>query len=369
MRLSRPKFSLAFVFAATVALTVGSRLVEAQTRRRAGAPTKKPAPTSPSTAGPSKAAAELLGGFEDGDFKKIFDNSFVYQAELGRLRAQNPQVMWPQVTTQYFESKRSEFIKPPQRNLFSIAQPFTYAQDPKETALTDLLKPKPSWKILETRSLQPEMDMSGTRRAFSAVYVQLNYKDMSAAPVFGEGLLKQTIVSLKFESDHALFWSAEVIANSDAKWQMDRPRITSAQWVTTLRGSLNIGYNILGGAPPYSSTTRCGSYQLENMGGVAPDPSGRVLGSPLEIPRSHINIYIQYTELPNNQFPLSCSLVVRDANGHEDTATFVVPRMYAEPWGGFCFVRHPWFEWGQAIPRPRAGCTQLAELADAPVSP
>jgi hypothetical protein len=217
MILSRSKFSLAFVIAATVALTVGSRLAEAQTRRRSGAPTKKPVPSSAPAAGPSKAAAELLGGFEQGDFKKIFDNSFVYQAELGKLRAQNPQVMWPQVTGQYFESKKAAFIAPPERAFFSIAQPFTYAQDPKETALRDLFKPKPNWKILETRSLQPEMDMSGMRRAFTAVYVQLTYKNSSEAPIFHEGLLKQTIVALKFESEHTLFWSAEVVPNSDAE--------------------------------------------------------------------------------------------------------------------------------------------------------
>jgi hypothetical protein len=56
------------------------------------------------------------------------------------------------------------------------------------------MKPRPTWKILEARKLQPERDhWSGAVLAFSIVYVQLNYHDFALAPVVGEGLLKEAI--------------------------------------------------------------------------------------------------------------------------------------------------------------------------------
>lgn len=331
---------------------------------------------------PADQVAKLLSGLEHDDFRKVFDAAFVYQKHLEGIRAENPQVMWPRLTDEYYETKKTDFLKTPATGtgvvgslLDSIAAFAAGAsgspEDPASSSVRALMKPRPIWKILETRKLQPERDQwSGAVLAFSVVYIQLNYRDSSLAPVLGEGLLKEAILGIRIEDGSGLFWSTRLVPKSESHWQLSKPRLLSAQWVTVLRGSFNIGYNVLGGKPPYSSVTQCGPYSIEKIREESrgSDLQGSVFGSPLETPHSHINISVP-RELPNASFPLSCAVTISDSSGATDSASFLARGMYAPgSWAGFCWVRNPWLGWGQALPRPRGGCTGLAELTDAAAS-
>jgi murein DD-endopeptidase MepM/ murein hydrolase activator NlpD len=326
----------------------------------------------------------LLNGLDQGDFRKVFDVTLVYQREVEKIKAANPQVMWPRLIGEYYEVKRSGFVQPTPTgggvigSLLSSIAAFAEGvsgspEDPARAPLRALMRPRPRWKILETRKLQPERDdWSGAVRTFSVVYVQLNYRDGEAAPLFKEGVLKEAILGIRIENQSGLFWSAQVVPKSELYWPNTPLRILSVQWQTTLAGfgvfDTIVSYNLLGGAPPFRSATRCGTTDLEVIkgAGVRTPEGASVYGSPLEDPKSHISITIRVDfKRLRVPFPLNCTATVTDSKGAQDTVSFAVPRPYTETWEAFCWIREPWYGWGQGRPIARGGCREVVELTAA----
>ena len=50
-------------------------------------------------------AARYIEALQKGDFRTVIDLSYGYQAEVAQIKAQNPQVLWPKLTNQYYDAK------------------------------------------------------------------------------------------------------------------------------------------------------------------------------------------------------------------------------------------------------------------------
>ncbi len=338
-----------------------------------------------SAGSPQPRVAMLLSGLEQEDFKKVFDVTFAYQAKVQEIQAQNPQVMWQRLIDEYYEATRSAFLAPPATgrgvigslldNISAFSESLSGApEDPAKAPIRSFLKPKPRWKILEVRTLPPVRDQwSGKELAFSLVYVQLNYGDAEMAPIFKGSILKETILGIRMESKSRLYWSAQVVPQSEAYWANSPFRILSVQWQMVFGEGFGqfdtiVSYNILGGTPPYQSSTRCGTMDLEALkeATVSMPKEASVYGSPLEDPKSHISIRMKvHFGRTAVMFPLTCTATVTDSRNAQDTVSFVVPRAHTNIWEAYCWIREPWYGWGQGRPIPRGGCSELRELTTA----
>ncbi len=344
------------------------------------------AQTRPAVPSPADQVTQLLSGFQNDDFRKIFETAAVYQMHIAELRRQNPQIMWQRLTDEYYDAQRAEFQKAPAADsggvigslLGSIATAVdatsSSAEDPSRSGLRTLMRANPVWKILETRRLQSERNpWSGAVVPFSQVYVQLNYQDARRAPIFKEGLLKEAILDVRVETGSSLFWSSGVVPKSEAYWSDPPFRVLSVQWQTTSGAGLGafntlVSYNVIGGAPPYRSSTLCANMNLESMEGsrLWPPQQAGLQGSPLESPKPHITVELALQWRGSRvSFPLNCIATITDARNARDSVRFAVPRAHTNWWQAFCWIRQPWHGWAQGRPIPRGGCSELAELGEA----
>jgi len=332
---------------------------------------------------PKEVVAMLLGGLEQNDFRKVFEVTYAYQADVQEIRGRNPQVMWQRLTDEYYEAKKSVFVEPATSTRVR-SEPVTAfredrhpsPEDPAEAPFRPLLRAHPVWKVLEARQLERVWDgRTGGYRQFSVVYVQLNYASAEAAPLLIaeglkpagilerdvlEGVLKEVILAIRIESESGLFWSAQVVPASVVYWSDSPLRILSIQVSTG--GVLN--FNLVGGRSPYQTKTRCGEIDFEARGRILVGKPGRVsiLGPAGPFMQSHIEIIGVHLLNAPELLPLACTASVTDSRNAQDTVGFSVRRP-ARIDGPFCWIREPWYGWGQG--RPHRGCIEVMELTGA----
>ena len=240
------------------------------------------------------------------------------------------------------------------------------ADDPAASPLRSLLRPKPKWQVLESRKTQWQDSSSGATISGDVVYVQMDFGKPDSAPLFGEGLLQKVIVGITLQGAEKLYLSAQAVPKSSVLQPNPPLRVIGAQWNTVFGEGLGsfdtlVGYNILGGVPPYRSETVCGNLNLEKIAKrVATPQNVSLYGAPQETPTDHI--VIQLPEPRGQRFPISCVVKIVDSHGAQDEASFAVPELHTQLWAPFCWVRNPWYGWGQGIPNARQGCSKLAVL-------
>lgn len=339
--------------------------------------TTRPQGASGNTSSADKRSLELLAAFRDGNFRLIFDRSSFYQAAIPKIQRENPQIMWPKLNSEYYEAAKADFegrgwgVRATLGGVVATTQPVespSNAPNPAGSIIRPLVRGMPRWSILETRANRWERVEGMQVRQYTGTlaYAQLGFESATRAPLYGDGILKEIILALTFESN-GNFYEATAQPKSEVLWPGSAGmQILSAQWITVLRGEANLGFNIVGGTPPYSGVLSCGDHRFRV---VVRDKSNSfstgIYGSPFEEPKSHLTADTG-GELPNSTFPLECRVTVRDAQGVADAVLFRVPQMYSTvPWGGYCWIRPPWFGWYQGQPRPRHGCVATEELLSA----
>lgn len=335
-------------------------------------------------AGPEAQVSKLINAYEQNDFKTIFDMSVAYQSRVAIIKQNNPQVMWQQLTNEYFQAAEKDYAARARvpNSTFSVVGEFmpgpalgmsSSVDNPADCSLRSLLYARPRWKILETRSTSWQDNSTGARLLGTLVYAELNFNAPESSPLFGEGLLKKVIVAVTLEGPEKLFLSAKAVPKSDILWTNPPLRLLSVQWNTILGQQVFgphdtvLGYNVLGGVPPYTSETRCGPVVPEEVGkssGFSPNSS--IYGSPQESPTDTLRI--QFGEPQGQHFPLPCVVKVTDSSGQSDTATFVVPVLESQLWSPFCWIRNPWYAWKEGLPNARQGCEKLYELENGAVA-
>jgi hypothetical protein len=363
----KPNPCAALVFVAAWTMVVPFSATQAEQAPQGARP-------SPSASSPSEQVRRLLRAYESADFRQIFDSSYLYQSALERIPARLPQEPRQRQEDALYATGLKEFKEQPDTLELALLGSLLDAglahaegtpglvDPPANGRLRNIMRSHPKWEILQEQELPPWPDaVTGITNHFVMVYVRLKYPDEADAALSDGGLVNEVTAGFRLVEGRNLYYSIEIVAESHKFFPLAKPRLLSAQWISARQGEFFVGFNVVGGRPPYTSETRCAGIVVERMDGseVTPDP-GFVFGSPLQLKRSMINILVP-SDLPVS-FPVECHVTVKDQDHRLDKAKFTVPKMYPGQNQAYCFVREPWRGWGQGTPLPRAGYMEAMPL-------
>lgn len=286
-------------------------------------------------AGAATVVGRYIRALQHRDYKTIIDLTAAYQGEVARVKASNPQVLWPKLIDEYYQQKIDSFSK----EGFLGVWPVYWRIDGDPTGalgrLRSLLPESCRWSITETRTERVQDMWSGRIYDKTTVYVSMEYSSWDSSPVLYPRFLKGTILQFDVDQESRLILGFGRISKGDVYWNQVPLTVLNVAWATySLQGIRDFTISIVGGDLPYQPSIRCGSYLLETLrgaqvlsfkGGFVIHVSGSVGG------------------IPATAFPLPCTLTVRDRVGAQDSVSFKVPRRTSALTDYFCWVREPWF--------------------------
>ncbi|MFQ6083956.1 MAG: type 4a pilus biogenesis protein PilO [Candidatus Aminicenantia bacterium] len=296
---------------------------------------------------PEKRVEKFLKAVKDKDFKTIFDTTYYYQMELSQIKSNNPKVLWEKLITEYYESKKNAVLKGEKKSsIFDSTSPFAFIIEPTKDirALMNLLNPPCKWKVIETRRELKRDESSGRQYDVFEVYVSLNYPKVEESPLIDSKLLKERIWSIYMDAKTGLYIRHYYVAEGDVYWENVPLRVLSVSWnADSLMGLSPLKIRVIGGTPPYNSTTKCGNCTLENLGKVKrlEDDTIRI-----NIGRDEWMGFRRCIKESGKSFPLQFTVITTDKSGYRDVASFTVPEVF----GAYCWIANPWYKWGQGPP-------------------
>ncbi len=305
-------------------------------------------------------ATRYIEALQKKDFKTVIDLSYGYQGEVSQIKAQNPQVLWPKLTKDYYDAKIATLSNTPgfwesymQGMMGDAAQQIRFMQT--------LLLPNVKWKVTETRAdhVQDSIQFGGYDRTI--VYVTIGYPTLNDSPFVDGKFLKETILEIDVNAKSQLVMTLGRLPQGDTPWEASL-MIMNTSWQlgqvpfsNTFDGHLRA--EAIGGKAPYTWAPRCGSYDLsKNL--TKRDGLGRPIDQ-----RNVPYLMVDLDRFPSNAFPLHCTVTVTDGSGQTDTVGMTVPRMLTGL-SDFCFVRPPWFSRGQGRPGRPVTCIEPVMSTD-----
>ena len=173
------------------------------------------------------------------DFKTVIDLTYAYQEEVARIKAQNPQVLWPKLIGEYYRGKEAGFSQ--QAGFWqNYGEALGAAMgDPTQAirALESLLPASSRWRITESRTdfVQDSIAFGPYER--TRVYVTVNYP-IRDAPLVGQKLLKTAILEFTVKTKNGLIMAAARVQQGDEYWTgsvslrtaMARRYLALSQW-------------------------------------------------------------------------------------------------------------------------------------------
>jgi hypothetical protein len=276
----------------------------------------------PNTASCQKSQDSSMVGryviaLQERDFKTVIDLSYGYQAEVAQIKAQNPQLLWPKLIKEYYDTNISRLS-----NLDSNRA----TSDPAEhiRSAAGLLLANTKWSLAETRA--------------DRVFVSTAYPSVTDSPFVDGRFIKQAILQFDVKPNVQFVMGLERLPQGDTPWDSVPLMVLNARWRVDSLGGGEFTGSALGGTPPYSWGVQCASQDLATMHGMT-------LHSFQTWPQLIVEINARF---PDNTFPLPCALTVTDAKRQTDRVAVTVPKMYTGAGAGYCFVRPPYWERGQA---------------------
>ncbi len=311
----------------------------------------------------ASVANRYIEALQKGDFKTVIDLSYGYQSEVNQINAQNPQVLWPKLTKEYYDAKIASLTNKPG---FWESYMQGMMGDPSQQIrfMQSLLLPNVKWKVTETRSdhAQDSIQFGGYDR--TVVYVTVTYPSLNDSPFVDGKFLKETILEFDLNTKSRLVMTLGRLAQGDTPWDAPLMIMNTSWQLEGLAGTGHLRAEAIGGKAPYTWRPVCGSYDLS---GNLTKRDG--LGQPIDL-RSVPVLMADLARFPNNIFPLRCTVTVTDGAGHSDTVGMTVPRMLTG-FNAFCYVRTPWLSRGQGRPGQPTTCIEpvlATEAATASVS-
>lgn len=310
------------------------------------------------------AATRYIEALQKGDFKTIIDLSYGYQVEVSQIKAQNPQVLWPKLTKEYYDAKIAALGNKPG---FWEAYMQGMMGDPAQQIrfMQSLLLPNVKWKVTETRSdqVQASIQFGGYDRTI--VYITVNYPTLNDSPFVDGKFIRETILEFDLNTKSQLVMALGRLPQGDTAW--DGPlMIMNTSWqLEGLAGTGHLRAEAIGGKAPYTWMPKCGPYDLSKQ---LTKYDG--LGRPID-QRNVPFLMVDLGRFPNNVFPLRCVVTLTDGAGQTDTVGMTVPKMLTG-FNAYCYVRAPWFSRGQGRPGQPTTCIEpvmSTEAATASVSP
>ncbi len=176
----------------------------------------------------ASAATRYIEALQKGDFKTVINLSYGYQGEVAQIKAQNPQVLWPKLTTEYYDAKIATLASKPgfweacmQGMMGDPAQQIRFMQS--------LLLPNVKWKVTETRSddVQDSIQFGGYDRTI--VYITVNYLTLNDSPFVDGKFIKETILEFDLNTKSQLVMTLGRLPQADTPW--DAPlMIMNTSW-------------------------------------------------------------------------------------------------------------------------------------------
>ncbi len=314
----------------------------------------------------STVATRYIEALQKADFKTVIDLSYGYQGEVSQIKAQNPQVLWPKLTKDYYDAKIATLANKPG---FWEAYMQGMMGDPAQQIrfMQTLMLPNVKWKVTETRAdhVQDSIQFGGYDRTI--VYITVNYPTLNDSPFVDRKFLKETILEIDVNSKSQLVMTLGRLPQGDTAW--DAPlMIMNTSWSLSqvpFTGGIDghLRAEAIGGKAPYTWTPRCGPVDLSRN---LTKRDG--LGQPID-QRNVPFLMVDLDAFPRNSaFPQHCTVTVTDGTGQTDTVGMTVPRMVTGLINAYCFVRPPWFSRGQGRPGQPTTCTEPVLSTDAATS-
>jgi len=177
------------------------------------------AQSAQSTPRPSVVARYILA-IQKRDFKTVIELTYSYQQEVAKIKANNPQVLWPKLIGEYQQSKVS-----------TLSQQAGYWQnygegiaamtgDPTQTirALQGLIPASCKWKITESRTDLVQDSIAFGRYQRTRVYVTVDYPSPSDSPIVDQNLLKETILEFTLNAKTQFIMAVSRLSKADLYW-------------------------------------------------------------------------------------------------------------------------------------------------------
>jgi hypothetical protein len=242
-------------------------------------PPKQPA----QQAGQPSVVSRYINALQKRDFKTIIDLTASYQAEIAQIKAQNPQVLWPKLISEYYDKKVSQLSGPVSwrsddgtlgtsyGGLAQTSDPTAQTFDP--TAIRAWFPTSSKWRVTETRDTVIQ-NVFGGQNSVTITYVEVDYPIWQDAPVvqiitqaqgmfsnIDLGMLEKTIIQFTFNSGSQLIANITEVAAGRVN-RRDPLRILRAhlQENKTFGPSLSLGlaFAVVGGTSPFTCNIEFG---------------------------------------------------------------------------------------------------------------
>jgi thiol-disulfide isomerase/thioredoxin len=168
---------------------------------------------------PSGLVTRYVTALQKHDFKTILDLTYAYQAEISQIRAQNPQILWSKLISEYYDRKISEFSKQPEfwGNYFEALGGMMGNPAQALRATAALLPPSSKWRITESRNLVVRDFVSGSYEA-TITYIEVAYGSETDSPVVENKRLSKAILEFDIDRKTQLVRSVGRLAAGDTFW-------------------------------------------------------------------------------------------------------------------------------------------------------
>ena len=286
---------------------------------------------APAHAAQSSVVAKYIRAFRERDYKTIIDLDYSYQQGVADIKAQNPQVLWPRLLKNYYDTNVIALAKTPPQQI---------------GLLQTLILPNTRWSITETRADHVQEEFGGYDRTI--VYVSISYPSFDDSPFVDGKFLKETILQIDVNSKSQLVMKLARLPQGDTTWDPTPLMILNASWFADrLAGGL-LRVRAIGGKAPFSWAAQCGSVNLA-------DDFAKVDGLGMPVDQHSPELMVKLGSFPENLFPLHCVATVRDAGAQTETVGMTVPKMFTGVMSSYCWGRLPWSSRGQGLPELPVG--------------
>ena len=283
----------------------------------------------------SEVVGRYIGGAEKRDLTTIIDLTYGYQQEVARIKAKNPQVLWPKLVDEYYKQQTATFS---QQSGFwtAYAESMTASWGNPTQAIRASLALFPAsckWRISESRAQRVGNIVEGGWEQ-TTVYVSVSYPSWEDAPLIADKILKATILEFGVDGKTQLIRTIGQVSAGD-EYRDDALRVVRVTW----GWGPGIVVVAAGGVPPYICSLEVGALRAQ---------------------KDCSQFYELSQETAQVTSPTPAHLKVVDSKGQSDEVSFTAPAYPGglPPLGGYCWVSDPWYQRGDGSPANKTFCYQ-----------
>jgi len=284
----------------------------------------------------ARALDRLLQAGARRDYRTLVSFSNWYRNTLSERQASAPHADWPAIKEQLLaegETQFTKFASWSELETLAVAEGFPHRLE-----------------VLELRRGTGRSPLSG--EVVTDAFVRITYNDVAASPfdyVSRDGTnrdllaIKQVTYRIGLAGDGTAVAYVEPSANSSSYWPQVPPRVVGVRWMADGFIGLRLHAMVIGMTGPATIALKCGEYGPQTASAVP------ITNQIVEL------IALPYAE---TSFPMTCTVVVRDASGHTDGGAFVSKLMFTGTGGSYCWTRAPYYRAGALASSTPGRCSR-----------